>query len=163
MASIDWIVNFIGSEGYRESFKVTGDDAKDLAQRREKVLVELKMLGAMPDIRKPIFEDNGVKRENGGGGSKLLKKIGKDIEPSLAEEVKKAMKDAEDTPETKTESIAKLTESGLLTDEQAKEVSKSLGVEAPPSEPVDAPAPTTVVANRPNKLARFTKPEKKGD
>jgi hypothetical protein len=59
-ATISWIVNFIGVEGFRENFRVESDNATDLAERREATLKLLVNLGAVPDVRK-LFDDNGSK------------------------------------------------------------------------------------------------------
>jgi len=63
---IDWIVNFIGPDGFRESFKITGEDPVALVDRREKVLKQIIDLGGSTDVRNP-FKESGAKVPAGGG------------------------------------------------------------------------------------------------
>lgn len=69
---IDWIVNFIGPDGFRESFKVTGEDPVALVERREKVLKQIIDLGGQTDVRNP-FKESGAKVPAGGG--KLARRL----------------------------------------------------------------------------------------
>lgn len=75
-----WNTFFIGSEGFREHFKVSAGTPEDLAARRGQMLRFLKEWGAISDVRAPMFGSSDAPK----GPSKLdkfTKAAEKQVEP----------------------------------------------------------------------------------
>src|SRR6267378_7012531 len=156
-----WNVWFIGKDGFRESFNIEAETSDDISARREAILSLLSEVGAVPDTR-PFSGPSESK-----GPSKLDKF--KKQQPEEEPEGRKTFVPSTE-PETKEETVAKLQESGVLTEAEAKEVAEAVGVKSPTSDrlaaakaksaakKIETPASTDVL--KPSKLAKYAKPEK---
>lgn len=146
---MDWIINYIGPEGFRESVKVESESADDFIAGRNRTIAALKLIGADPDMKKIEFKDNGTKP------GKLAQRSDEPRTPSKLDKLKKPEAPTSQDPD---QALASMAASGFLTEGQAVEVAKSTGLDfskLPKAKAPEAPAGEPQAERKPSKLDKL--------